>query len=264
VLGGRELSRRSTAEGNVKMKAIVGIAIFGAMVALSAQAADREHTVSVVGTAELKVKPDTAYVTLYARADGILMVDAVKKADKLVDEIVTAINTESNIVKGIAVVDVALGEKKSEVWRSDQKEEAPRPEVVRRIRITCQPDPAGIYAAVDQGLRAGALMQIPSHTTYSDDIRSVVVYGLEQSSDVLERVRKSAMDHAKAEADQSAALAGKKAGGVVTIGCSGATPWNFPRRVMGMQTDFPTEHIGTNPEEITISQTLSVTYELLE
>jgi len=244
------------------MKTGVMIAVLSSMLAFSAQAADREHTVSVTGKAEVKVKPDAAYITLYARADGILMVDAVKKADKLVEEITTAIKTETNIVKGVAVVDVALGEKKTEVWRSDQKDEASRPEVVRRIRITCKTEPAGIYEAIDKGLRAGALMQIPSRTSYSDDIRNVVVYGLEQSSEVVERVRKSAMDDAKSEADKSAALAGKKAGGVVTIGCAGSTQWSISMRVMGMQTDFPTEYIGTNPAEITLSRTVAVTYDL--
>ncbi|MEK6754611.1 MAG: SIMPL domain-containing protein [Bacteroidota bacterium] len=246
------------------MKTGAVIAVLSSMLALSAQAADGEHTVSVTGKAEVKVKPDAAYITLYARADGILMVDAVKKADKLVDEITTSIKTETNTVKGVAVVDVALGEKKTEVWRSDQKEEAPRPEVIRRIRITCKPDPARIYETIDKGLRAGALMQIPSHTSYSDDIRGVVVYGLERSSEVLERMRKAAMDDAKSEADKSATLAGKKAGGVVTIGCWGSTRWNIPTRVMGMQTDFPTEYIGTNPEEITISHAVAVTFALKE
>lgn len=236
--------------------------VLGSALALSACAADGEHTVAVTGKAEVKVKPDAAYITLYARADGILMVDAVKKADQLVKEITTAIKAETNVVKGVTVVDVALGEKMNEVWRSDEKEEAPRPEVVRRIRVACKPDPAGIYEAIDKGLRAGALMQMRSHTSYSDDIRSVVVYGVEQGAVIHERVRKAAMDDARTEAEKSAALAGKKVGGVVSIGCSGPEHWNFPMRVMGMQTDFPTEDIGTNPDEITLSHSVAVTYEL--
>ncbi len=240
------------------------IVALGSMLALSGYAADQEHTVSVTGKAEAKVKPDVAYITLYARAEGILMVDAVKKADKLVSEITAAIKTETNAVKSVAVVDVSLGEKKSEVWRSDQKEESPRPEVVRRIRITCSPSPAGIYESIDNGIRAGAVMQIPSSIQYSEDIRSVVVYGIEESAEVLARVRKAAMDDAKSEADKTASLAGKKAGGVVTIGCSGSAHWGGPMRVMGMQADLPTEYIGTNPEEITISRTVAVTYQLSE
>ena len=246
------------------IRIIVITVVISSMLAVCANAADLRHTISVTGKSEVKVKPDAAYVTLYAQTDGILMVDAVKKADKLVSEITTAVNTEMNTVKGITVTDVSLGEKKSEVWRSDQKEEAPRPEVVRRILITCKVNPAGIYEVIDKGLRAGARMQISSSMSYSDDIRSVVVYGLEQSSEVLDRLRTAAMDDARAEAAKSAKLADKKVGDVVTIGCSGSTPWVNPVRVMGIQADFPTEHIGTNPAEITISHNVSVTYELKE
>jgi uncharacterized protein YggE len=247
----------------MKQFPVVSVAV-ASMLALSSYGEDRQHTISVAGKAEEKVKPDTAYVTVYAQADGILMVDAVKKADKLIEEVSAAIKSESNIVKNVSVVDVALGEKATQYWRSDQKEEAPRPQVARRIRITCKPMPDGIYQVIDKAIRAGALMQIPSRTSYSDDIRSVVIYGLEQSADVVERVRKAAMADAKADAEKSAKLAGKKVGDVVSIGCSGPMHWGMPMRVMGMQAQFPTEHIGTNPEEITISHSVSVTFDLKE
>ena len=106
------------------------------------------------------------------------------------------------------------------------------------------------------------LMQTPSRTSYSDDIRSVVVYGLEKSAEVIERVRKSAMDDARSEAKKSATLANKTVGDVVTIGCSGSSHFNFPMRVMGRTANFPTEHIGTNPKEITISHVVSVSFEM--
>jgi uncharacterized protein YggE len=229
---------------------------------LSTYAADREHTISVTGRAAETVKPDVAYVTVYGQADGILMVDAVKRTDKLISEITTAVNSESNTIKSITVTDVALGEKKTEYWRSDQKQESPRPQVARRILIACEPNPEGIYEVIDKAIRAGALMQIPSSTRYSDDIRSVVVYGLEQSAEVIDRVRKSAMDDARAEAEKSAELAGKTVGDVVTIGCSGSPHFNYPMRVMGRRTDFPTEHIGTDPKEISVSHAVSVSFEL--
>lgn len=230
--------------------------------ALSCVAAEREHTISVVGNAEETVKPDVAYVTLYAQADGILMVDAVKKVETLIGEITSAINTQTNTVKDITIVDVALGEKRQRHWGPDQKDEAPRPQVARRIRVSCEPEPAGIYEVIDRAIRAGALMQIPSTTSYSDDIRSVVVYGLENSAGVLDRVRRSAMEDAKAEAKDLADLAGKTVGDVVTIGCSGSSHFSFPVRVMGRTADYPTEHVGTNPEAITLSHRFSVTFEL--
>ena len=246
----------------MKQLTVMIVALASAL-ALSSYAAECEHTISVTGKADEKVKPDVAYVTVYAQADGILMVDAVKKGDKLVAEITSAIKTETNTVKNITVVDVTLGEKRTEYWRSDQKQESPRPQVARLIRITCEPKPDGIYEVIDKAIRAGALMQIPSRSSYSDDIRSVVVYGLEKSTEVVERARRSAMNDARAEAKKSAILAGKSVGDVITIGCTGSSScWNFPMRVMGRKVDFPTEHVGTNPEKITISHAVSVTFEM--
>lgn len=245
------------------MKHLLAVSVaIASMLVLSSYGEDRQHTISVTGKAEEKVKPDTAYVTVYAQADGILMVDAVKRADRLVEEINAAIRSESNVVRSVSVVDVGLGEKATEYWRPDQKEEAPRPQVARRIRVTCEPMPDGLYQVIDKAIRAGALMQIPSRTSYSDDIRSVAIYGVEHSAEVVERVRKAAMADAKAGAEKSAALAGKKVGEVVNIGCSGPAHWVMPMRVMGVQSQFPTEHIGTNPDEITISHSVSVTFDL--
>ncbi|MCZ7591250.1 MAG: hypothetical protein M5U15_03460 [Kiritimatiellae bacterium] len=49
------------------------------LVALSSYAQEQANTLMVVGQAEEAVAADVAYVTVYASADGILMVDAVKK-----------------------------------------------------------------------------------------------------------------------------------------------------------------------------------------
>jgi len=245
----------------MKQLTVTAIVLASAL-SLSAYAADSDQTVSVTGNAEERVKPDVAYVTVYAQADGILMADAVKKVGKLVGEITLAVNAQSNTVRDIKVIDVALGEKRTRYYSSDQVQKAPSPQVTRRIRVRCQPEPEGIYEVIDLAIRAGAVMQTPSSTSYSDDIRSVVVYGLEQSSEVLDRVRQSAMSNAKAEAKKSASLAGRSIGKVVKIGCSGSSRFNYPMRVMGRKADFPTETLGTNPDEITISHAISVTFEL--
>ncbi len=132
------------------MKQLTAIAIvLATTMSMSAYAAGREHLISVTGKAEETVKPDVAYVTVYGQADGILMIDAVKK-------------------------------------------------------------------------------------------------------------------NARVEANKSAALAGKKAGDVVTIGCAGSSHFNFGIRVMGRKADFPTEHIGINPKEITVPYTVTVSFELKE
>lgn len=243
--------------------AIATLVLSGA-VAFPSPAAGTQRTITVTGKAQESVPPDIAYVTLYAQADGILMVDAVRKAERLVDDITAAIRTQTDTVRDITVVDVALGVKSQRFWVSDEKETPPRPQIARRIRVSCNPSPAGIHEVIDQAIRAGALMEIPSATSYPDDIRSVAIYALEHSGEVVDRVTRSAMDNARVEAQRLASLAGKNAGDVVRIDCSASArfPFRFPIRIMGSSADLPTEHVGLNPEGITISHTVSVTFEL--
>jgi len=245
------------------MKAIirsVGAAVVGLCVAGSVVADD--NTVTVTGKAELKQKPDVAYVTLYVKGDGILMVDAAKKADQKVEEIKKAVQDKFKGIQAIEVSDVAVGEAQRESWGPDRQDVTRRPEISRRLRITTAPNPAQVYDLVDTAIRAGALMQIPSNVRYSDDVRSVVVYGLLKSPQVEAQARESAMADARKEAQTLAGLAGKKLGAVVTIGCGGSFSAGFPIRVMGRETDYPTSYVGQNPNEITVSYTLSATFDL--
>lgn len=237
------------------------------LVALSSYAQEQANTLMVVGQAEEAVAADVAYVTVYASADGILMVDAVKKADTLVREIVSAIEAESNVVRSIKIQDVVIAEKQTEYWRSDQKDEIARPQVVRRIQVVCEPDATGIYEVIDKAIRAGALMQVPSRTSYSGDIRSVVMYGLEHSDEAVNKMRAAAMVDAKVQGEELAALTGKKIGDVISMSV-GTSPQNIPcysvMRVMGVEMQFPSKYIGVNADQIPVRSTLSVTFELTD
>lgn len=246
------------------MKAIsrnVAMAVTALLIMTGTIFAD-DNTVTVTGKAVLKHKPDVAYVTLYIKADGILMTDAAKKADQKVEEVKKAIQEKFKDIQSFEVSDVVVGEAQREYWGPDRKEDVPRPEIARRLRIATAPNPTQVYELIDTAIRAGALMQIPSSVRYSDDMRSVVVYGLVKSPELESQTREAAMADAKQRAQKLAALAGKKIGDVVNIGCSGSYPEGFPIRVMGREADFPTEHLATNPNEITISHTISVTFEL--
>ncbi len=85
---------------------------------------------------------------------------------------------------------------------------------------------------VDIAIRTGALMQVPSSMRYSEDIRSVVIYGLIKSAEFEEQVRQKAMANAKEKAQKLAVLAGKSIGEVVRIGCSGTESWGIPMRII--------------------------------
>ncbi len=244
------------------MKKVITILLLVLAFAFPLYASECENSVKVTGWAELKTKPDIAYITVYAQADGVLMVDAAQKANKLVEDIVTAVKKESNVIKKITVQDVALGQTKTEYWRSNQQKEIPRPQVTKRIRIQCIPNPAEIYQIIDRAIRADAVMQVSPRFQFSNDTQSIVVYGLVDSKEIVERVRKLAINDAKTKAGEISKLAGKLIGDVVGMGCSSVSSWKESMRYMGKLVDFPTEYIGSNPEEITVTYSISVSYRL--
>ena len=223
-----------------------------------------KNAVTVTGTAKVEGKPDVAYLTLYVKGDGILMVDAIKKAKQKVDNIEKAMEEKHKEIKGIDVMDIKVGEKRKGYWGSEQKDEAPRPEVVKRMRITIPPDARLAYELIDTAIRAGAIMQIPSSMQYSGEIKSIVVYGLLDASELEDQARKKALENAKDNAKKIAALVGKKIGEVVSVGCSGSYSWPNQIYIMGRESDFPVKHVGIDPDKIEISRSMTITYELLK
>jgi uncharacterized protein YggE len=224
--------------------------------------AECNNALQVTGEASEIVKPDVAYVTLYAQAEGILMEDAINKTEKLVKEISEAVKKETTIIKQIKIKDISLGETKSEVWRSNQTQEPPRPQVTKQIRVFCEPNPKEIYKIIDRAIRSGALMQISSSIRYHDSVPSVVAYGAENVTEVIDRLKRLAIEDAKNKAEKLATLVGKNIGDVVGIGCSSVRSFEQSLRIMGQLPDFPTKHIGLNPKEIKIVHNISVSYSL--
>ena len=229
---------------------------------LFAHSADCDNGLKVTGNARESVRPDIAYITVYAQANGLLMEDAVKKATSLVNEITKAAKEESEIIKKIIVKDLAVGQTQSEPWRSNQTGETPKPQVTKQIRIHCEPKPTEIYKIIDKAIRTGALMKEPSRTTFSDDVSSVVAYGVIEYSEVVQRLKKQAIDDARTKAEELANLAGKKVGDIVGIGCSNSRSFRESMRFIGQLPNFPTEYIGLDSEEIIISHDISVTFKL--
>jgi uncharacterized protein YggE len=225
---------------------------------------EARNTITVVGTGKVTRKPDVAYVTLYVKGDGILMTDAVQTAKGKTGEIEKALKEKYKEIKDLAVADIEIGEKRKEYWRSDEKDEIARPEVVKRLRITLPPNAQLAYEVIDTALRAGAIMQIPSSVHYSDEIRSVVLYGLVAFSESENQAKQKAMENAKDNAEKTAALVGEKAGDVVSVGCSSSSSWSHEIQIMRHEADLPTKYLGLDPHRIEVSHCVSVTYELLK
>lgn len=224
--------------------------------------AECSNALQVRGEAKKVVKPDIAYVTLYAQADGILMEDAVKKADKLVADITAAVKEQTTIIRKIDIEDFSLGETQSEMWRPNHSQEPPRPQVTKKIRLSCDPVPDKIYQIIDLAIRAGAVMHVASSIRYGDNSPSVVAYGAENVQDVLVQLEKAAIVDARSKADNLAHLAGKQVDDVVGMGCSNIGSFEQSMRIMGQLPDFPTKYLGINPKEIEIVYTISMSYSL--
>lgn len=240
-----------------------GVLALAVGLSLASVAVAGDCTVCVTGKAERKEKPDVAYVTLYVRADGILMVDAVKKADQKIEELRKAIEEASSEIQTVEVFDVNLGSPRQQ-WNMDGKDEPPRPQIVRSLRITMAPNPTQIYEVIDKAIRAGALLDNPaSNVTYSNEVRGVVVYGLRKYTQAEAEVRKAAMANAREMAETFATLAGRKVGKVKQIGTEFGTT-TFVGWGQGEAREYPTPYVGLNSSEITLPCALSVGFQLTD
>ena len=250
----------------MKMRIVSILAMVLAIGALLSQGVmgAEENKISVSGSAKIERKPDVAYITLYIKGDGILMVDAVSKAKEKTEAIQKAIRENHKGIKDIEIIDIEIGEKGSRYWSSEKKDEPPRPQVVKRMRITISPDPALAQQIIDTAIRKDAIMKIPSSSHYSGEIHSVVIYGLLDASAAEDEAKKKALEDARNKAQKMAALIGKKTGDIVSIGCGSSA--FFPRHIYisGRQADFPTKNIGINSNKIDISYSLKITFELVK
>jgi len=248
----------------VKVVSILTMALALGCLFSQAVMGTEENTISTTGTADIERKPDIAYVTLYIKGDGILMEDAIKRAREKSETIQKTLKENYKGIKEVEITDIEIGEKGSKYWSSEKEDEPPRPQVTKRMRISIPPDPILAYQIIDTAIREGAVMQIPSSTHYSGEIRSIVIYGLLDASATEDEAKKKAFEDAKTKAQEMGALAGKKIGEVVSIGCGRNVTFPGGMYLSGRKVDFPTEYIGIDPNKIDISYSLSVTFELLK
>jgi len=245
------------------MRMLIAMLALAVMMSVAANAAC-ENTVSVSGSSKLEKAPDIAYVVLYVKGDGILMTDAVKSAEQKTEEVAKAIRQDRPQVIDVAAETTEIGEKRSQYYSSADKDDTPRPQVVRRLMVSIPPVPSLAYEIIDAALRAGAVMSIPSSTHYSGELNSVVVYGVQKADDVEEEAKKLAFEDAKKNAESSATLAGRKLGAVNSINCQSVQGFAQQVYFSGRKAQFPTKYIGTSPDKIEITGSVTVTYNFAE
>ena len=223
-------------------------------------AQEAKNGVTVTGCGKVEAKPDVAYITLYVRADGILMTDAAEKAKQAAAQVVKAINEKHKDIEAVAIQDVQVGQKNADYWSSERKEEV-RPEIVKRLRITLPPRPALGFEVIDTALRAGAVLQGSSSAPSMQDCVGVLVYGLRAASAQEDEARQLAVKDAKSNADKTAALVGKSVGDVIAVQSMSDMFGGTMFRYGSSQPDLPAKYFGLDPDKVEVNVSLCVSYE---
>lgn len=222
--------------------------------------ADESPKLAVTWKATLTKTPDVCYVLLYVKGDGVLMVDAAKALHDRVEAVSAAVRAKVPNIKDIQVTLHQAGEKETR-WSSDQGDKPPVPQVVAKLIVTLSPNEALAYDVLDAAMRAGAVLDVPSSSRYSGEVKSAIVYGLADQQSVEDELRKAAFDGAKMEAHKVAAVAGKALGSVASVTCyapgGSQTQYCFDWRT-GI---YPTRYVGTDPRTLDVTYTLTVSFE---
>lgn len=225
---------------------------------------DDDGTMTVTGKAEKTLKADIGYIVLYVQGDGILMIDAVKKADENTEAVVVAIKEGREDIKDLQVKLMEVGEKKDRFYSSNQDQDPPRPQVTRQLIVTIPPQPELAVDIIDSAIRAGATLSLQSYTSYSGDLKSAVIYGLLDSKEHEIALKKEAIEDANKKASKLAELAGVELDNVKSIGCNSLNSIHTQIRAFSQQIEFPTEYVGVDPNSIKIKATISMTFELAD
>ncbi len=245
----------------MKYKSIMVLAAMALLVQGICSADGGKSTVTVSGMGKVAAKPDVAYVTLYVKADGLLMADVAQKIQQKTDDIKKAITAKQSGVKEIIVKDVSVANKDLR-WAPTLVGYAPQPEMVKQIRITLLPNPQIVYDVIDAAIQAGAFMNDNS-VHFTGDSYSCVVYGLIKSDEAEAQARSKALEDARGKAETLAALADKRLGEITSIEFSDNS-FNKQYEIAMQKASYPTRNLGVDPTEINIVSEIEFVIDLVK
>ncbi len=238
----------------MKYKSIMVLAAMALLAQGICSADCGKNTVTVSGMGKVTVKPDVAYVTLYIKADGLLLADAVQKSKQKTDEIKKAITAKYSGAKEFVVKDSS--------WGSDS-DKLPQPQIMKRMRITLPPNPIVVYDVIDAAIRAGAAMSNPSSHSFGEP-DGVAVYGLLKSDEAEAQARTKALEDARGKAETLAALASKSLGEISSV-CVNDSDFTSPyETIMEKGEAYPTKNLGIDPTEINIVSRIEFVFDLVK
>lgn len=226
----------------------------------------QETEISVTGDVTIIHQPDIAYITLYIRANGILLEDAIKEASDKIEIVNKTLLDMFSEIKETLIRDIYIGESKSYFGR--EKAESPQPEVIKGLLVITPPDPNLTTKIVDKASRMGCIIQNPLDERILTYPRGVVMYGLAQYAEAEQEAIENALTAAKDSASQVAKILNKKVGTIRKISSietlrTQTENDTYTRRLRNTLV-LPTSYLSVSPDSVEVSAKLSVTFELTD
>ena len=176
--------------------------------------------ISASGKGEKEIKADIAKVIIYLSADGILMVDAEKTFQEKYAKLENALKEKYKDLE-IEQKVIGIGQKRSNNYNPDNQAK-PQPEIRKQLTITIPADAKIASEIIDIAIRNGATLSAESQVYYSGQVNSAVLYGLKDYAKAEKEVKDMALADMKKNAEELAAIAGKKLGKMTSISICGA------------------------------------------
>jgi uncharacterized protein YggE len=226
---------------------------------------DPRPGITVTGDVVITRKPDVAYVTLYVRADGILLEDAIREAASKAEQVLGALrDTYGADIKDIQIKDVHAGEGKPAMGLMRDKSNPSRPELVKGLLVVLPAKQDLAVKIVDAACRMGCLMTNPVGTPGLVGPQSVILYGLAEPEEAEQEATALAVAEAKDKASRISKMLEKRLGTVRHISAMVFhSPEDFMRRrrtpLLGRES-----YLSASVEQVEVPGKVTVGFELLD
>jgi uncharacterized protein YggE len=229
---------------------------------------DYRPNISATGDVTLTRKPDLAYVTLYIRAEGILLEDAVREAASKTEQVLRALREAyGSEIKDVQVKDLHAGEGKPSLGLGMARDRSnpPRPEVVTGLLVVLPAKQDLAVKVVDSACRMGCLMANPSGAfPAGHGTQNVILYGLSQPEEAEQEATALAVAEARDRVARIAKTLDKRIGAVRHIGAMVFhMPDDFSRR---RRTPLLSgeSYLSASADQVEVPARVSVAFELLD
>jgi uncharacterized protein YggE len=220
--------------------------------------------ISVAGEATVVRKADMAILTVFISTDRALLEDAVNEGATKAAEVRRALRDAYDEINDIQIRDIHVGQGFAPSFGRD-KNNPPRPEVVKSVTILIPPKPDLAVKIVDSASRAGCLLGKPAGFGALSDPNNAILYALSDPADAEQEATTRAIADAREKASRTAKMFEKRIGSVMNVvedSLSLGSPSQMlkPRNLMRPSPKY----VSVSADGVAVSRRITVAFELLD